>query len=482
MGEMVSDKPDKRDDMPPVPRDYNEPSYSELMPIKSTQINILKSPLFYFVVVSALISIWLYSARIEILTQDIGLHITLGFVTIGFILGSFLLIVGLYAKTDRSIWSFLITFGVVCAVMFPPTINLFFFVFREVLPGNVQATDAISNFVGMFFGAGLMEELIKVLPVLAGAYITINAAQWQPRLNDKLFQLLQIRGPLDGLLMGLTGGAAFIFIETGVQYYPDAVRGLIQQTGDAGAGLASGLLLLLPRTFSGLVGHMAWAGITGYFIGLAVLRPATGLKVIGLAWAGTSALHALWNSTGYIPAANYVSALASGTFLIACLLKARQLAAARGFARESFGSIVVDPAQQAQQQPNQASTPPPANPPPPANTSSQATAGQASAEDVAQADAAQAPPQMRLLFEGATIPIAEGPIDLSDIGNTAVSAEVTRHPTRPDVLGLKNCGQHPWTATLRDGSSQEIGPGRNIRLADGVKIDFGGDVIAEVLG
>jgi hypothetical protein len=60
-------------------------------------------------------------------------------------------------------------------------------------------------------------------------------------------------------------------------------------------------------------------------------------------------------------------------------------------------------------------------------------------------------------------------------------AEVTAHPTRPDVLGLKNLGAAPWTATLRDGTQQRIVPERNIRLADGVKIDFGGGLIAEVM-
>jgi len=34
---------------------------------------------------------------------------------------------------------------------------------------------------------------------------------------------------------------------------------------------------------------------------------------------------------------------------------------------------------------------------------------------------------------------------------------------------------------LRDGSSQRIVPERNIRLAEGVTIDFGGGLVAEVM-
>ena len=88
---------------------------------------------------------------------------------------------------------------------------------------------------------------------------------------------------------------------------------------------------------------------------------------------------------------------------------------------------------------------------------------------------------LRLQFQQASIPVQMGePVDLASLTQGA-QAEVTQHPTRADVLGLKNTGQTAWSATLRDGTRQSIDPGRNLRLAAGVRIDFGGGHVAEVV-
>jgi hypothetical protein len=50
---------------------------------------------------------------------------------------------------------------------------------------------------------------------------------------------------------------------------------------------------------------------------------------------------------------------------------------------------------------------------------------------------------------------------------------VIPHPTRANVLGLRNDGPVPWTAQLRDGSRQMIERDQSIRLAPGVAITFG---------
>jgi RsiW-degrading membrane proteinase PrsW (M82 family) len=59
-------------------------------------------------------------------------------------------------------------------ILLSPLLDLFIKVFRNILPGTLDATspDGITFtelLVRMFFGAGLMEELLKILPVL-GAY------------------------------------------------------------------------------------------------------------------------------------------------------------------------------------------------------------------------------------------------------------------------------------------------------------------------
>ena len=44
--------PDHKD-MPPIPRDHDQASFSELMPIRSSKINLKRSPLLLFVIVTA---------------------------------------------------------------------------------------------------------------------------------------------------------------------------------------------------------------------------------------------------------------------------------------------------------------------------------------------------------------------------------------------------------------------------------------------
>jgi hypothetical protein len=61
-------------------------------------------------------------------------------------------------------------------------------------------------------------------------------------------------------------------------------------------------------------------------------------------------------------------------------------------------------------------------------------------------------------------------------------AEVSVHPRHPGVIGLKNAGAATWYARLRDGSVQPVEPQRNVRLAGGISIDFGGGIQGAVVG
>lgn len=53
------------------------------------------------------------------------------------------------------------------------------------------------------------------------------------------------------------------------------------------------------------------------------------------------------------------------------------------------------------------------------------------------------------------------------------AAEVTRHPTDPNVWGLKNLSGGEWVAVIAPGQTQPVPPGRNVMLAPGVRIQFG---------
>jgi serine/threonine protein kinase len=52
-------------------------------------------------------------------------------------------------------------------------------------------------------------------------------------------------------------------------------------------------------------------------------------------------------------------------------------------------------------------------------------------------------------------------------------ATVTRHPTDPNIWGLKNLSQHNWSSTSMSGEVRDVWPGRSVTLAVGTKINFG---------
>ncbi|MBN1955051.1 MAG: serine/threonine protein kinase [Anaerolineae bacterium] len=52
-------------------------------------------------------------------------------------------------------------------------------------------------------------------------------------------------------------------------------------------------------------------------------------------------------------------------------------------------------------------------------------------------------------------------------------AEVNRHPTEPDIWGLKNLSDEKWVITADDGTIRDVEPGRSARMAVGLRINFG---------
>jgi RsiW-degrading membrane proteinase PrsW (M82 family) len=370
-----------------------------------------------------------------------------------------------------------------------------FYVFREILPGNsamIQSPNYVKVFIGMFFAAGLAEEFIKVFLVLIGALFTLRAADIKAKIPVMLFDALRIRGPLDGLMMGLFGGAGFILVETWGQYVPRIVNSVMQQSQNDMMAAGTGLMLLFPRVVGGIVGHMAWAGITGYFIGLAVLRQKQAAKLVLIGWLLTSAIHAFWNTSQFSSLIMPVAALAGGVLFIACLLKARQLEGSIGRSATGYGSIVVDrpPVSPLGTQPMPVGARPatPTNPLASAGAASAgaAPAGAASASGPAANLGGGAPiavvktmRELKLEVAGTRLSLSPGgTIDFArdtslGAAATGISGEVTRHPTREDVLGLRNTGTINWTARLRDGTQHVIEPNRNLRLAAGIEVAFG---------
>ena len=441
-----------------TPRDYDDPSFSEVIPIKSKKINLIRSPFFWFIIITGALTFFLFSNFFGFL-QSRGSKehfVTFGLLTIAYLLIIVLSAIYIYSRTDKPIWAFIFPVAVLYVLMTPPVFSLFSVVFRDHLPAGIAPSKGlVPHFIFMFSGAGLQEELIKSVPGIIGATLVLKFGHLREKLPSNLYDLLAVRGPLDGLLFGVVAGATFIFVETGFGYFP---RQFAQEFSPQSA--LQGLMLLVPRVTGGMVGHMCWAGITGYFIGLYVVRPKT-WKYVLYSWIGVSLLHASWNTSSYIEILGPLSIFIGGVFLAACLLKARQMEQAAGHGLETYGSIVVDPATA------------------PGSTYSAPQSKPASdrVQPAKRAASAEAKP---VFLRMGTIRLRAAPgqeLDFSSLEATGIDvsglrAEVTRHPIRKDVVGLKNIGDRTWSVTLRDGSVANMEKGRNIRLAPGVKISF----------
>lgn len=52
-------------------------------------------------------------------------------------------------------------------------------------------------------------------------------------------------------------------------------------------------------------------------------------------------------------------------------------------------------------------------------------------------------------------------------------ARVIAHPQHPTLRGLENLTEHPWTATMPDGTSAQVPQGKRLSIGPGIKIHFG---------
>ena len=223
----------------------------------------------------------------------------------------------------------LISAGVLTAavLLINPIANIFIFIFRTVLPGTIPAepssVSVFSLFTRMFFGAGLMEELIKALPIL-GAWAVGRYAR-----SSYYRRVAGVNEPLDGILIGTASAVGFTLIETLHLYIPEVVNGSMFPATGIDSELV-GLQLLIPRILGSVFGHMAYSGYLGYFIGLSALKPQRQWQIILIGYFSASILHALWNTTGFVSVfVLAVIGVLSYAFLAAAILKARALSPTR---------------------------------------------------------------------------------------------------------------------------------------------------------
>ena len=127
------------------------------------------------------------------------------------------------------------------------------------------------------FTIGLPEELAKAIPIVVVAWI------WRRYWHTQT--------PRDYLFLGAVSGLVFGAAEV-VHYFTDVLGSL--------SGNVNGLVLqdltiqYVWRFLTDPIDHACWAGITGYFIGLAIAGP-TGIT--GSAWSGSASRRSCTAST-----------------------------------------------------------------------------------------------------------------------------------------------------------------------------------------
>jgi Ca2+/Na+ antiporter len=391
-------------------RNSQDLSLTEVMPVFSHKIHLLRNKFLAPAIILAVVSIMflVFPWSFAVYTWMFG----------AYLMFTLFCVIYFYSRVDRPLWIYAIPPLIMVIILMvniwsytapctPPDhgtclyrIRIFngFFYFDPLL-ANFQAKSLADggvlweNIVAMFAQPGLREEFVKAIPGLLGAGLTlaavpfiylyaiilppvgllINGQRISAAVNvlltcavalfaiglhtyglllllplhavvsifihnrrkgtayyqSKFYQMLRVRSPLDGLMLGVAAGLMFTLIENAAQYVPAAGTEVLQQQpgADALAALRE-LLTLIPRSLDSFLGHFGWAGISGYFIGLTVIRPKAWFVLLPIGWFIPALLHGLWDGLAFSDTSWWTFLpldLASFVIFVACLLKARQL-------------------------------------------------------------------------------------------------------------------------------------------------------------
>jgi len=309
---IVSEEPDKS-----VPTDETSPSRTKILPMSKTGFvpELLSQPFFWPGVITVITGVMMFFLYIlTSVTEDLAflnlyqlvLGVYIGLITIYFIINVASIKVPFWIPIGSALFTILmfiigIPFVLLEIIFRPP--------FIEALVN--QHTSFVGSFIGHFVGAGLIEELFKVYPVM----IALACVNQFRRLNISGFEGGRL-SPTLAVVIGSSSAVGFMLIETLGQYVPDT---------QSEEGLVLGFMLLIPRLVSGIAGHAAYSGIFSYFIALGFYYKRKSFYYPFVGWLLASALHGLWNSSFTISV--YLSpivALGSFIIFISYLFKARQ--------------------------------------------------------------------------------------------------------------------------------------------------------------
>lgn len=139
---------------------------------------------------------------------------------------------------------------------------------------GINSSNIVSKLIGYVLGVGVLEELCKGLPI----YLFL--------LNPG-----KLKEPLTSAFYGAMSGLGFAIAE-GVHYSLIYARNV--SVGNL--GITNHILLTTIRFISLPLFHAIWAGIVGYFIGLAAINPSRKKAIIFIGVAISAVLHGVYNT------------------------------------------------------------------------------------------------------------------------------------------------------------------------------------------
>lgn len=312
------------------PKSADSVSFTQLFPIMSTGKDLTRKAYLIPGILTVVFVVLMFATVGQLKANQVIVAVYIAF-------AAYYFIYRLCGK-QKPWWELIACACMTMLILRSPILPGFIHLFRERLPGSLPSTQESITFtellVRMFFGAGLMEELLKALPILAAYLIGRGLpSPWRERIG--------VWEPLDGILLGTASALGFTLVETLGQYVPQITHSVELHSG-AEAGQLAALQLLIARILGSVAGHMAYSGYLGYFVGLAVLKPRKSWQILLVGYLTASGLHALWNTTGALFGwlLLVVVGVLSYAFLMAAILKARALSPNRSknFATRFFNT------------------------------------------------------------------------------------------------------------------------------------------------
>ena len=246
--------------------------FDSIIPYKET----LEANLYQDNTIKFLLFFSLFPWTLRLLAGEVGLE------SIAWLLGIYYAVIwGIVLRNLIKPKEFSWSLTVQC-VVFTAFIGISLLLFAQRIPPfsifysaiHVNNLDIISQIVGFVLGVGLLEESCKALPV----YLFLLRAG---RLNN----------PLTSAFYGAMSGLGFAIAE-GANYSVMYALGL--ERGDL--RLEDYVLINTIRLVSLPLFHAVWAGIVGYFLGLAAINPSRQSTIIWIGIAVSAVLHGSYDT------------------------------------------------------------------------------------------------------------------------------------------------------------------------------------------